>query len=433
MSNNEAAVYAGKLIVGLTGNIATGKTAVMRMAAERGALTIDADKIVHELMDNDANMQAALAVAFGPGVRREDGRINRQALGKIVFNDPQALADLEAMVHPAVRRILDERLLESEQDIIFVEAIKLLEGDIADTCHQIWVTRCTPGRQLERLRVCRGMETKEAKQRIKGQSSQEEKVARADVVIDTNGLMKDTELQFNMAWSRLPDPASVADMPRLPLPDEDEPPLPGTEELTPRETAVPPPKPKSAVEKKPTPPPPTKPVEPVVQADISPDEVQVRRARPSDIPSILLLIQRATDGRVKMKRKDLLLALSERGYFLGQVGAEVCAVMGYYMDSQVAQVDEIYFYPPEMIQATGDAILKEIEQSAFAHMGQIIVTFLPLDTPDALRQIFAQHGYESLPKEELARNWQLAIDESQPENTEFVIKIMNDIRKVGDQ
>ncbi len=432
MSNNETAVYAGKLIVGLTGNIATGKTAVMRLAAEQGALTIDADKIVHELMDNDANMQAALAVAFGSEVRREDGRINRKALGKIVFNDPQALADLEAMVHPAVRRVLDERLLESEQNIIFVEAIKLLEGDIANVCHQVWVTRCAPGRQLERLRVCRGLETKEAKQRIKGQSSQEEKVARADVVIDTNGLMKDTELQFNMAWSRLPDPASVADIPRLPLPDESEPPLPGTEELTPPETAVTPAPPKPVIAEKPAPPPATKPAKSVPQADIAPDEVQVRRARPSDIPSILLLIQRATDGRVKMKRKDLLLALSERGYFLGQVGPEICAVMGYYMDSQVAQIDEIYFYPPEFIQATGYAILKEIEQSAFAHMGQIIVAFLPQNTPDALRKIFIQHGYETPPKEELARNWQLAIDESQPENTEFVIKIMNDIRKVGE-
>ncbi|HFE66043.1 MAG TPA: dephospho-CoA kinase [Chloroflexi bacterium] len=433
MSSNEATSYAGKLIVGLTGNIATGKTAVMRLAAEQGALTIDADKIVHELMDNDANMQAAIAVAFGPGVRREDGRINRRALSKIVFNDPQALADLEAMVHPAVRRELDRRLLESEQTIVFVEAIKLLEGDIANACHQIWVTRCAPGRQLERLRVCRGMETEEAKQRIKSQSSQEEKVARADVVIDTNGLMKDTELQFNMAWSRLPDPAAVEDIPRLPLPDESEPPLPGTEELTPQETAVAPPPPKPIVAEKPAPPPPMKPAKPVPQAEISPDEVQVRRARPSDIPSILLLIQRATDGRVKMKRKDLLLALSERGYFLGQAGAEIHGVAGYYMDSQVARVDQIYFYPPEMTWPVGNAILQEIEQSAFAHMGQIIVAFLPPDAPDAVRRIFAQHGYESLPKETLANNWQLAIDESQPESAEFVIKIMNDIRKVGDQ
>lgn len=432
MSNNEPTVYAGKLIVGLTGNIATGKSAVMRMAADRGALTIDADKIVHELMDHDANMQAALAVAFGPEIRREDGRINRKTLGRIVFNDPQALADLEAMVHPAVRREVDKRILAAKEAIIFVEAIKLLEGDMASVCHQIWVTRCTQGRQLERLRVCRGMEAQEAKNRIKGQASQDEKVAQADVVIDTNGLMRDTELQFNMAWSRLPNPAAVAAKPRLPVPDEDELPLPVVREKKKPETAVSPPTEPPAkakpVQSKPLPPSVS-----VAQTDVASHEIQVRRARPSDIPSILLLIQRATDGRIKMKRKDLLLALSERGYFLGQLGTEVNAVMGYHMDSQVARIDELYFYPPELTQAVGDAILKEIEQSAFAHMGQIIVAFLPVNAPDALRQIFVQHGYEALPKEELASNWQLAIDESQPENTEFVIKIMNDIRKVGDQ
>ena len=82
---------SGKLIIGLTGNIASGKSAVMRLAAEQGALIIDADKIVHELMDYDAEVQAAVAVAFGPEVRREDGRINRRALGQIVFADPTAL------------------------------------------------------------------------------------------------------------------------------------------------------------------------------------------------------------------------------------------------------------------------------------------------------------------------------------------------------
>ena len=118
----EATTYAGKVIVGLTGNIATGKSAVMRLAYDHGALTIDADKIVHELMDNDATMQAAIAVAFGADVRREDGRINRARLGEIVFADPSAMRDLEAMVHPAVGKEVDTRILASKQRVIFIEA-----------------------------------------------------------------------------------------------------------------------------------------------------------------------------------------------------------------------------------------------------------------------------------------------------------------------
>ena len=166
-------------------------------------------KIVHELMDNNATMQAAIAVAFGSEVRREDGRINRKKLGEIVFADPTAMQDLEAMVHPAVGKEVDARILASEQSVIFIEAIKLLEGNLGDICHQIWVTRCSPQRQLERLRVCRGMETEVAAVRIKAQPPQEEKVAQSDVLIDTNGLdRKSTRLNSSHTdISRMPSSA----------------------------------------------------------------------------------------------------------------------------------------------------------------------------------------------------------------------------------
>jgi dephospho-CoA kinase len=413
----EATTYAGKVIVGLTGNIATGKSAVMRLAYDHGALTIDADKIVHELMDNDATMQAAIAVAFGPEVRREDGRINRAKLGEIVFADPGALQDLEAMVHPAVGREVDARILGSKQSIIFIEAIKLLEGNLHDICHQIWVTRCSPQRQLERLRVCRGMETEVAAVRIKAQPPQEEKVAQSDVLIDTNGLMKDTETQFNIAWARLPDLATVQPMARLPLPDETA--QSGGRPLTGRLIS-----PKAATPRKAASevqPPRRKPSD-------RPDDLQVRRARPSDIPSILLLIQKATDGKVIMKRADLLMALSERGYFIGQVGSDISAVVGYNIDSQVARIDEIYIYPLEMATQTGKAVLEDIEISAVSHMGQILVAFLPDDAPEPIRELFKVEGYLPMPLEEMARNWQAAIEESQPEATTYLVRLLRDTR-----
>ena len=418
MSDNaEATTYAGKVIVGLTGNIATGKSAVMRLAKEHGALTIDADKIVHELMDNDATMQAAIAVAFGPEVRREDGRINRKKLGEIAFADPTAMQDLEAMVHPAVGKEVDARILASEQSVVFIEAIKLLEGNLRDICHQIWVTRCSPQRQLERLRVCRGMETEVAAVRIKAQPPQEEKVAQSDILVDTNGLMKDTEAQFNIAWARLPDPATAPAKNRLPLPKDAE--HGRAKPLTGRLVS-----PKGAAPKKSTAqvrPPRLKPSE-------RPDDLQVRRARPSDIPSILLLIQNATEGRIKMKRAELLMALSERGYFIGQVGSDISTVIGYNIDSQVARIDEIYIHPLEMATQTGKAVLEDIEISAASHMGQIIVAFLPQDAPAPIRDLFTAEAYEPMPFDEMARGWQLAVEESQPENTEYLVRLLRDTR-----
>lgn len=414
----EATTYAGKLIIGLTGNIATGKSAVTHLAYEQGALTIDADQIVHELMDNDANMQAAIAVAFGPEVRREDGRINRRKLGEIAFADPTAMQDLEAMVHPAVGKEIDARIMASDKPIVFIEAIKLLEGNLREICHQIWVTRCSPQRQLERLRVCRGMETEVAAVRIKAQPPQEEKVAQSDVLIDTNGLMKDTESQFNLAWDRLPDPITVPAKSRLPRPEEKE--KGRTKALTGRLVL-----PKSAAPPKkdaPKAPPPR------LEPSERPADLQVRRARPSDIPSILLLIQKATEGKVKMKRAELLMALSERGYFIGQVGSEISTVIGYNIDSQVARIDEIYIHPLEMAAQTGKAVLEDIEISAASHMGQIIVAFLALDAPEAIRTLFTAEGYKQMPLAEMARNWQTAVQESQPENTEVLVRLLRDTR-----
>ena len=370
-------------------------------------------------MDNDATMQAAIAVAFGSEVRREDGRINRKTLAEIVFNDPAALADLEAMVHPAVGKAVDARILASKQKIIFIEAIKLLEGNLRDICHQVWVTRCSPQRQLERLRVCRGMETEVAAVRIKGQASQEEKVAQSDVLIDTNGLMKDTEAQFEIAWARLPDPASAEPMNRLPLPDESAPVKPLTARPnSPRAGA-----PKATPQKSASEAPP-----PRLEPSDRPDDLQVRRARPSDIPSILLLIQKATDGKVKMKRAELLMALSERGYFIGQLGTEISAVLGYNIDSQVARVDEIYIHPLEMATQTGKAVLEDIEISAATHMGQIIVAFLPQDAPAVIRELFEAEHYAPMLFEEMAKGWQSAIEESQPEGTDYLVRLLRDTR-----
>lgn len=418
MSDGKTVQVDGKLIIGLTGNIATGKSAVMRLAREHDALTIDADKVVHQIMDTDKEMQAALAVAFGSEVRKQNGRIDRRALGQKVFSDPQALADLESMIHPAVRHEVVRRIEEADESVVFIEAIKLLEGGLADGCHQVWVTRCDSKKQLDRLRICRGLETGEAAARIKAQPPQEEKVAQADMVIDTNGTMHDTEAQFEMAWRRLPDPGDLTAVTFVlpPKPDTSLPPK--ADEKADSEPAKPRPVVADGESTEGS----------VIETpDDLPEDLDVRRAKPQDIPGLLLLIQKATDGKLKMKRAELLMSLSERGYFIGQVGAEISAVMGSSIDSQVARVDSIYIHPPEMMGVTGTAVLAEIEKSAFGHMCQIIFAFVPNDAPQ-LHKLFTDAGYHAEPEENLARNWRDALKESQPDDTTYLIKILMDTR-----
>lgn len=190
-----------RVIIGLTGNIATGKSVIRQLAADRGALAIDADKVVHVLLDGDRAVQDAVVAEFGPSVRREDGRIDRAALGAIVFADPGALRRLEGVLHPPTRLEIARRIQESTADVVVIEAIKLLEGPLAEVCDQIWVTTCPQSVQLERLRVCRGLDEAAALTRINAQPPQEEKVRRADVVFDTSGLMEATWTQFDSAWS----------------------------------------------------------------------------------------------------------------------------------------------------------------------------------------------------------------------------------------
>lgn len=199
------------VIIGLTGNIATGKSAVTRLAAGRGALVIDADRVVHELLDGDQAIQEAVTAAFGAGVRLADGRIDRAALGRIVFGDPEMLRRLEGITHPAVRAEIARRVAATAASKIVIEAIKLLEGPLAAACDQVWVTACPRETQLERLRVCRGLDEATAVARVDAQAPQAEKIARADVVIDTSGLMTATQAQFEAAWAGLATRAPAID------------------------------------------------------------------------------------------------------------------------------------------------------------------------------------------------------------------------------
>lgn len=199
------------VIIGLTGNIATGKSAVTRLAAGRGALVIDADRVVHELLDGDQAIQEAVTAAFGAGVRLADGRIDRAALGRIVFGDPEMLRRLEGITHPAVRAEIARRVAATAASTIVIEAIKLLEGPLAAACDQVWVTACPRETQLERLRVCRGLDEATAVARVDAQAPQAEKIARADVVIDTSGLMTATQAQFEAAWAGLARRAPAID------------------------------------------------------------------------------------------------------------------------------------------------------------------------------------------------------------------------------
>ena len=191
------------LTVGLTGNIATGKSTVARMLADLGAEAIDADQVTREVMRAGTPVHAAIVGTFGPEALAPDGEIDRQRLGEIVFADPAALARLEAIVHPATIEVVARRVAASDARVVVIEAIKLIEAGMADSYDSLWVTACLPEQQVERIVAARGMTRAEAEQRVRAQPPQEKKIARADVVIDTSGTLAQTRQQVQEAWERL--------------------------------------------------------------------------------------------------------------------------------------------------------------------------------------------------------------------------------------
>lgn len=186
--------------IGLTGNIGCGKSAVGAMLRELGAEYIDADQLVHQLLAAGSPVVPRIVERFGPDLVTPAGGIDRRALGAIVFADPAALRDLEALLHPAVQADIRRRLAETTAAVIVVDAIKLIEGGLYRECDAVWVVTCTPAEQRRRLIELRGLTPDEAAARIAAQPPQAHKVAYAQVVIDNSGALEVTRAQVNQAW-----------------------------------------------------------------------------------------------------------------------------------------------------------------------------------------------------------------------------------------
>lgn len=185
--------------IGLTGNIATGKSVVRRMLANSGALGIDADSLAHRMLYPGGPAYHAAIDAFGEMILSEGHQISRIKLGEIVFSDPGKLAQLESLIHPSVTDSILWRLSRSLCPIIVIEAIKLLEAGLGEISDTLWVSHASEAHQLERLLQTRNITETEARIRIQAQPPQTEKLAKAEVVINTEGPFKSTWQQIQQA------------------------------------------------------------------------------------------------------------------------------------------------------------------------------------------------------------------------------------------
>lgn len=179
-------------MIGITGNIATGKSAIRRMLANAGAPGIDADVLAHRMYYPGGPAYQSILDAFGAQVLMDHQLISTKKLGELVFNDPERLSLLESIVHPHVIDAILKRVEFAQHPIMTVEAIKLLEAGLGTHCDQIWVSHASPDLQKQRLMTLRGMSKKAAELRLDAQTPQSEKLFHADVIISTEGMFKDS-------------------------------------------------------------------------------------------------------------------------------------------------------------------------------------------------------------------------------------------------
>ena len=362
--------WPGKYIIGLTGNIATGKSVIRRMLEHLGAYSIDADSLAHRAIARGAPGYQPVVDLFGKWIVDKDGEIDRSKLAGLVFRDPQALSQLEDIVHPLVGQAVDLFIKRASQRVVVIEAIKLLETDLKSGCDAIWVSYAPEEVQVERLMRKRGMTRDQALERIHAQSAQSGKVAAATVVIRNTGSYDDLWKQVTEAWKQV---SPVTDT--MPL-----------------------------IHKEPT------------------GDIMVQRGRPRDSQAIAELITRLSKGTRKMHTDDVMEAFGDRAYLLVHAGGKLVGLAGWQVENLVARTTDLYIERGLDIGPVLEALVNEVERASHELQSEASLIFAPteLATEDA---VWKNLGYEKrTPKTLGVQAWQDAAMESMPPDAVLFFK-----------
>ena len=195
------------MILGLTGNIASGKSTIARELGRKGATIVDSDQLAREVVRPGSPVLAAIAAAFGDSVLTAAGELDRDRLGALVFADSRAREKLNGIIHPAIAQLAYDRLkaLAADPDVPLVvyEAPLLFEVGADARVDKVLFIRVDPAVQLQRLMARNGFSETEAQQRMAAQMAQDEKTLRADYVIDNSGPLEQTLRQLDALWCEL--------------------------------------------------------------------------------------------------------------------------------------------------------------------------------------------------------------------------------------
>jgi dephospho-CoA kinase len=353
--------WPGKYVIGLTGNIATGKSVVRKMLEHLGAYGIDADALGHRAIAQGAPGYKPVVDTFGKWILGPDGQIDRARLGRIVFADPAALASLEAIVHPLVAQAIDILVRRSKQKVIVIEAIKLIEARLSARCDSLWVAYAPPEIQLDRMTHKRNVSDAVARQRISAQPPQEAKIAAANIVIRNVSTFENSWRQVLAAWQTV-FPAAEA--------------------------------------------------EAVTPAKAVKGEIAVQRARPRQAAEIATLIGRLSDGRRTLTGEDIMAAFGEKAFLLLYLDEKPVGVVGWKVENLVACTDDVYLERNLSLGEAMKGLLNEVERTSRELQCEVSLLFLPAEFARQ-ETMFNNLGYQARNVQSLGvRAWQEAATES---------------------
>ncbi|MFN8414067.1 MAG: dephospho-CoA kinase [Anaerolineales bacterium] len=352
--------WSGKFVIGLTGNIATGKSVVRRMLEHLGAYTIDADALTHRAYAKGAPGYQQVIDRFGKWIVSKDGEIDRVKLGTLVFNDAEAMSQLEVIVHPLVRQATEMLIKRSTQPVIVLEAIKLLEGDLRKVCDTIWVTNAPEEVQVERLMRKRGLVREKALERIHAQSAQSAKVAVANIVLTNTGSYDDLWKQVTAAWNEI---------------------VPGQagQEIESPATAEP--------------------------AKTS-GEFSVQRGRPKNSAAIAEFITRLSKGKRQVTADDVMADFGDKAYMLLNLDGKLVGLAGWQVENLVTRTTDIFIEEYVNMQKAFETLIKEVEKASSELQSEASLIF-PMNELSKQDSLWNQLGYERRTPETLGvQAWQ---------------------------
>ncbi len=362
--------WPGKYIIGLTGNIATGKSVVRRMLEHLGAYTIDADSLAHRAISKDAPGYKPVIETFGKWILGTDGQINRSRLGGLVFQEPEALSKLEGIVHPLVEQAIDILVQRARQRVVVIEAIKLIESPLRNVCDTIWVTYAPEEIQIERLMRKRNFSHDKAIQRIHSQGAQSEKIERAHVVMRNTGSYDELWKQVTSAWKQ----------------------------VSPTSEAMP------------------------VSKKAESGKFSVQRGKPRDLELIASIITRLSNGKQKMSKLDVMEAFGDRAFLLLQLNAQIIGLAGWQVENLVARTTDLYIEPAHVNEKALETLISEVERASQDLQCEASLVFL---LPELARYetTWQALGYQKRTPETLGvQAWQDAANESKPAGTVLMFK-----------